>query len=65
MPDTITRDEPQNLDEAIKLFRDYCDGKNDFDELDFKEWLIDRWLTKRFVERGHAKHGWNARGEMV
>lgn len=26
-----------NLDEAIREFKDYLNGKNDFDELDFKE----------------------------
>ena len=32
-----------NLDDAIRSFRAWCEGKDGFDELDFKEWLIDNW----------------------
>ena len=53
------------LDEAIASFRQWCEGKEGFDELDLKEYLIDVWLTKKFIERSRIKNGWNARGEKV
>ena len=34
---------PINIDKAIELFKKYCEGKNGFDELDFKQWLIEQW----------------------
>lgn len=33
--------ETVTLDEAIRMFAGYVRGENGFDELDFKEWLID------------------------
>lgn len=56
---------PNGLDEAVQMFKGYCEGLNDFDELDFKEWLIDVWLVEKFIERSRVKNGWNARGEKV
>ena len=32
-----------NLDDAIRSFRAWCEGKDGFDELDLKEWLIESW----------------------
>lgn len=37
---------PKTLDEAIRLFKGYVLDENGFDELDFKEWLID-WSRKQ------------------
>lgn len=30
------------LDESIRKFKAYCEGEGDYDELDFKEYLI-KW----------------------
>lgn len=32
---------PTDLDHAIRLFKGYVKGENGFDELDFKEYIID------------------------
>ena len=38
-----------NLDEAVRKFKDYCQGKGDFDELDFKEYILDD-LFRRYSD---------------
>lgn len=39
-------DVPTGLDEAVRTFSGYVRGENGFDELDFKEWLIE-WHNKQ------------------
>lgn len=34
---------PEGLDDAVRMFKQYCQGEGGFDELDFKEWLIEKW----------------------
>lgn len=36
------KDNIEGLDELIRKFKDYCQGNGDYDELDFKEDLIDK-----------------------
>ena len=43
-----------NLDEAIRKFKDYCQGKGYFDELDFKEYILDD-LFRRYSEAESLK----------
>lgn len=38
------KNNPINLDDAIRMFREYCQDEGSFDELDFKEWLIEEWV---------------------
>lgn len=37
---------PQDLDDAINLFKGYMANENHFDEIDFKTWLYDVWLVE-------------------
>jgi hypothetical protein len=38
---------PKSLDEAIQLIVAYGGGYSAFDELDFKEYLIETWLPEK------------------
>lgn len=50
---------PTTLDEAIQLFADYVREKNDFDELDFKEYLIDTYMSQIIIDtRIEVVQGW-------
>ena len=49
-----------SLDEAIGSFRQWCEGKEGFDELDLKEYLFNVWLPAKFIERSRIKNGWNS-----
>lgn len=50
------------LDEAIRKFKAYCEGEGDFDELDFKEAVID---SNKKREDGAYVAGWNACVEQM
>ena len=41
------QDYENSLDCALNKFRDYAQGKGDYDELDFKEYLYDVWLKQQ------------------
>lgn len=43
---------PTSLDEAIRMFKGYTRFENGFDELDFKEWLIE-WREQEIAEAKH------------
>lgn len=46
-------DTPTELDEAVRTFKGYVLGENGFDELDFKEWLInwhEQEITKARID---------------
>lgn len=51
---------PKGLDEAVRMFAGYVRGENGFDELDFKEWLIE-WHNKQVEEvlDRLAFHSWS------
>ena len=38
------------LDEAIRKFKDYCQGNGDFDELDFKGYIIDIYSKQQEIK---------------
>ena len=38
---------PLTLDTAVREFKDYCQGNGDFDELDFKEYIIDVYCKQK------------------
>lgn len=38
---------PKTLDEAVQSFRRWAQGGSGFDELDFKEWLIESWYVEQ------------------
>lgn len=42
-------DVPTGLDEAVRMFKGYVRGENGFDELGFKEWLIE-WHEQEIAE---------------
>ena len=53
-------DSIMNLDEAVRKFKDYCQGKGDFDELDFKEYILDdlfRRYSQEEYKRGYIDGG--------
>ena len=46
---TSQQDTELTLDDAVRLFKQYVENDGDFDELDFKEWLIN-WRGKLVKE---------------
>ena len=47
------------IDEAIQKFKAYCEGEGDFDELDFKEAILDYFEEKtvEFYKNGYIAGG--------
>ena len=41
---------PLTLDTAVREFKDYCQGNGDFDELDFKEYIIDVYCKQQVIK---------------
>ena len=47
MTHIIDTEEQIGLDEAVRRFKAYCQGDGSFDELDFKEWIIDTYVLQQ------------------
>ncbi|WP_427007152.1 hypothetical protein [Pseudarthrobacter sp. H2] len=45
---------PQDLDHAVRLFKRYIEGNSNFDELDFKEYLVDVLIEQEASLREQA-----------